>query len=145
MKAMKFTATTAIATLALSVLISGCGSGSNSSNSFTDQNGRLIGNWGSKSTSDELILTSEGGVFHSLGGCFGGALSGPILPDSNGRFNVAGVYRSNIIGTAVHYEGIVTGNTITMHLIRDSNGVQDGDIVLIYGQAPVPFTSGCPG
>ena len=143
MKHGRYTALAAAIMVLFVAALTGCGSGS--SPVLIDQNGRLVGNWGSKVRPTQMQLSSAGGQFNDLGTCFGGPLAGPVIPDAAGHFSVAGTYKNQTGNTSVHYTGTVTGSTMKVDVVADNNGQAILSLTLVFGQQPPSQTGGCPG
>ena len=102
----------------------------------------LLGAWGGEHIS--LELTAEGGVVEF--DCAQGEITGAIVPDRRGRFDVPGRYAEAHGGPvregeapvsfAVRYAGRVKGREMKLTVTRSETKEHLGTFVLVRGQEP---------
>jgi hypothetical protein len=114
---------------------------SQQSNSSPDKKGRLTGSWGGQGIAMEI----EGSGANLNFDCATGSISEPMVPDSNGKFEVKGTVTRERGGpiradetpdkAPASYSGVVEGNTLKLTITLDKNKEEMGTFTLTRGQA----------
>ena len=96
------------------------------------------GTWGGENAG--LVVSDSAAHVHI--GCTLGDAQGPIRPDPDGRFDVAGTYNVDAFPVdrgIVHparFVGRVSGRTMTLSVVLTDTTLQLGPVVLVHGREP---------
>lgn len=107
--------------------------------------GEITGTWGGDDAG--LIAVVDSGT-HVHIGCESGDVSGLILPDASGRFDVAGEFTVGAfpVGPGVthpaRFSGRVTGSTMTLQVTLTDTARTFGPVSLTSGR--IPIMGPCP-
>jgi len=99
---------------------------------------RVVGTWGG----DNAGLIGSDSTAHVHIGCTFGETGGPILPDSLGRFDVAGLYNVDAypVGPGTNhparFSGVVSGGRLTLTVTLTDTTRTLGPVSLTYGVEP---------
>jgi hypothetical protein len=101
-------------------------------------NGAVGGNWGG----DNAALMADDTSAHVHIGCTFGDAQQQIIPGSNGRFDVTGVYNVSAypVGLGVfhpaHFTGVVSGRLMSLTVTLSDTARTLGPVTLTFDQQP---------